>query len=194
MIKYLPWISIKKVVNLYSSPKNQYILNFCRICYTLFCCYSRQAQLRLGTGLFFPHPSAPPPRMKTKQRSFTINKTSWFFTENPWIAWEGGKKNLTINGAFFFSAGYIIQGSGQYSNRGPFFCSAREFRKEAWSPFRASPSQSQGSVKPIFHALSDCFWGPISALLHGFFAESLSSRKKRSWVSPYFDHFSHYSV
>lgn len=40
------------------------------------------------------------------------------------------KKKLTINGAFFFSAGYSIQGSGQYSNRGPFFAQQGSLEKK----------------------------------------------------------------
>lgn len=128
MIKYLPQISIKKVVNLYSSPKNQYILNFCRICYTLFC-YSRPAPLRLGTWLSFP----PSSKNENKVKVFHGKQNQLILHREPMNSWRRKKKTYN-KWCIFFSAGYSIQGSGQYSNRGPFFffffCSQESLEKK----------------------------------------------------------------
>ena len=101
MIKYLPRISIKKVVNLYSSPKHQYVLNFCRICYTLFC-YSRPAPLGLGTWLSSPSPFPTSSKKGNKVKVFHGKQNQLILHREPMNSWRRKKKKkLTINGAFF---------------------------------------------------------------------------------------------
>lgn len=124
MIKYLPQISIKKVVNLYSSPKNQYILNFCRICYTLFC-YSRRAPLCLGTWLSFP----PSSKNENKVKVFHGKQNQLILHREPMNSWRRRKK-LTINGAFFSLLGIVFKDQGSIQTEVHFFFSQESLEKK----------------------------------------------------------------
>lgn len=87
---------------------------------------------------------------------------------------------------FFSLLGIAFKDQGSIQTEVHFFAQQASLEKKRGVHSEPPPAQSRGSVKTIFHALSDCFWGPISALLHGFFGCVFEQQEKALLSLPLF--------
>lgn len=74
-------------------------------------------------------------------------------------SWRRKKKKTYNKWRIFFSAGYSIQGSGQYSNRGPFFAQQESLEKERGVHSALSPFTVAGFYETYLPCLVGVFLG-----------------------------------